>query len=100
MATFFELNDNNVWVNGVFADIPQAFVNDAVFAFTLYDTNGLPITNATSLSMTYLTSSNGRYYVTCPGTISIREPEQGTYVIQSSNYTLRFEGIYTTRKRR
>ena len=100
MSVIYELNDNNVWIEGLLDDITRTFVNDSTMTVTLQDANGLPISGATSLSMTYLPSSNGRYYATVPGTIANREPEQGTLIVQSSNYTDRWERVYTTRKRR
>lgn len=100
MSVFYELNGNNVWIEGLLDDITRTYVNDSTMTCTLQDENGLPVSGATSLSMTYKTGSNGRYYVTVPGTIAIREPEQGTLIVQSSNYTDRWERVYTTRKRR
>lgn len=100
MSVFYELNDNNVWIEGLLDDIARTFVNDSTMSCTLTDANGLPISGATSLSLTYKPASNGRYYVTVPGTIAIREPEQGTLTVTSSNYTDRWERVYTTRKRR
>jgi hypothetical protein len=100
MSVIYELNDNNVWIEGLLDDITRTFVNDSTMTATLYDANDIPVSGATAVSMTYLPSSNGRYYATFPYTIANREPDQGTLIVQSSNYGDRWERVVTTRKRR
>lgn len=100
MSVFYELNDNNVWIEGLLDDITRTYVNDSTMTCTLQDGNGLPVSGANGLTMTYKTGSNGRYYATVPYTVAPREPDQGTLIVQSSNYGDRWERTITWRKRR
>ena len=48
-----------------------AYVNDASVTMTLKDANGDAVSGASSLSLTYVTDSNGRYQGTIPYTVSL-----------------------------
>ena len=72
--------DAKVLISGV-ADDTGAFINDATVTGVLKDNTGNPVTNATALTFTYITSSDGNYWCVIPynadlldGRVNIHRP--------------------------
>lgn len=99
MSIHFATNDNDVWVEGLRGDVDPSYVNDATFTMTYLDQNGVPVSGATALSMSYLASSNGRYYAIVDDSVAIVDNIKYTCVIQASNYGVRFERPFVGRTR-
>lgn len=99
MTIHYSTNDNNVWIEGLLDDITRTYVNDSTMTVSYLDQNGVPVSGATALSMSYLASSNGRYYCTIDDSVSIVDNIKYTVVIQSSNYGDRWEHPFVGRTR-
>jgi hypothetical protein len=63
--------DNLIRLDLLKDEATDAYVNDATVAFTLKDIADAAVAGATSVSMVYVTASNGRYQGTLQDTVSL-----------------------------
>lgn len=72
--------DNTFELDGLRnARTPTSYVNSGSGSFVLYDPDGVAVTNASSLTMTYATSSDGDWYVTIPASATVLLTENYKY---------------------
>ena len=57
----YQLNDQTVEVDKVKDSLTGAYLNAASVTVTLYDSSGSPVTELTSITLGYVTDSNGKY---------------------------------------
>jgi hypothetical protein len=62
-----------------------SYVNDATVTMTLKDSGGTPVSGASSLSLTYVTGSNGRYQGTLPYTLTLTAGAEYTLEITGTS---------------
>lgn len=80
--------DNTIELDGLRnARTPTSFINSGTVTLNLYDADGIAVTGATSLTMTYTTSSDGDWYGTIPSTVTLTENAKYTAKITATDGT-------------
>lgn len=74
--------DPNTHGSGLYDPTTGAFVNDATLTFTLKDSAGSAVNGASSVSMTYVSGTNGCYRGTMEDNVSLTE--NATYYLEGT----------------
>ena len=89
---FYVENDNDIVIDGFRKANPHGYKNDAEFQFTLRDENGAAVSGASSVALSYVASSNGKYVGVLPGTVSIVDGQEYELTIVDVNlYATKFK---------
>ena len=71
MEVVYLSNDNVIELNGLKNASTDAFLNSATVTFTLKDSAGTAVTDADTITMSYVASSDGIYRGTLIDTVSL-----------------------------
>lgn len=93
IGVFFVDNDNEVVIKGLREGLTGTFINNASLTFTVYDLCEDAVSGGSSISMPYITGSNGNYRGILPGTVGLSASTQYRVVITASNYNLERQGL-------
>lgn len=85
--TLYRLNDNLIEWDDMDRASDRTYVNDGVVTMTLKDSNGASVSGATSLTLSYVTGSNGKYQGTIPYTVSLTAGAEYTLEVTADQGT-------------
>ncbi len=80
-------NDNLIEWDDMDRATDDAYVNDASVTMTLKDSTGAAVTGATSLTMSYVSGSKGKYQGVIPYTVSLTAGSAYTLEITADSGT-------------
>ncbi len=93
VGTWLVNNDNELVIKGLREGATGTTVNDAALTFSVYDATEDPLTGGQSISMPYVSGSNGNYRGILPGTVGLTATTEYRVVVTGSNYNFERQGL-------
>lgn len=86
--TLYVANDNLITWDKMTSSVDGSYINDATVTMTLYNSSGAAVTGAISVSLPYVSSSNGKYQGVIDSTVAL---------VSDASYTLKITAVSGTK---